>query len=103
MYDQRWAWTVLEQARDQLRDDYARGGRGDLFGALEPLLSSDAGGRSRAELASELGIGLGALDVAVHRLRRRYGECIRAIIAETVSDPEEVDAEIRHLRSVLCR
>jgi len=103
MYDQRWAWTVLEQARDRLRDDYAHGGRGDLFGALEPLLSGDAAGRSRAELASELGIGLGALDVAVHRLRRRYGECIRAIIAETVCDPEEVDAEIRHLRSVLCR
>lgn len=102
MYDQRWAWTVLEQAKDRLRDDYARGGRGDLFGALEPLLSGDTAGRSRAEMASELGIGLGALDVAVHRLRRRYGKCIRAIIAETVCDPEEVDAEIRHLRSVLC-
>ena len=102
-YDQLWASTVMEQAMDRLRDDYVRSGRGDLFQALKPLLSGDAGGRSRADLATELGVEVGALDVAVHRLRRRYGEFIRAIIAETVSDPGEVDAEIQHLRSVVCR
>jgi hypothetical protein len=34
-------------------------------------------------------------------MRRRYREILRAEIAETVSDPEEVDDEIRSLRSAL--
>jgi RNA polymerase sigma-70 factor (ECF subfamily) len=37
----------------------------------------------------------------VERLRRRYGELLREEIAHTVSDPAEVDEEIRHLRAVL--
>jgi RNA polymerase sigma-70 factor (ECF subfamily) len=33
----------------------------------------------------------------VHRLRRRYGLLLREEISATVADPEEVDAELRHL------
>ena len=50
-----------------------------------------------AELAGELGITVEALKVAVHRLRRRYGELIRAEIAQTVTTPEEIEDELREL------
>ena len=43
----------------------------------------------------------GAVQVAVHRLRRRYGELLRQEIAQTVSSPAEVDEELRHLFSAL--
>ena len=43
----------------------------------------------------------GALRVAIHRMRRRYRIILRAEIAETVSTPEEIDEEIRFLRSAL--
>jgi hypothetical protein len=43
----------------------------------------------------------GALRVAVHRLRRRYGELLRLEIAHTVAGPEEVAEEMRHLRESL--
>jgi RNA polymerase sigma-70 factor (ECF subfamily) len=43
----------------------------------------------------------GALTTAVHRLRRRYGELLRAQIAQTVSSPDEIGAELRHLFAAL--
>jgi RNA polymerase sigma-70 factor (ECF subfamily) len=45
----------------------------------------------------------GAVKVAVHRLRRRYRELLRAGIAETVADPSDVDDEMRHLVAALRR
>jgi len=43
----------------------------------------------------------GAVKVAVHRLRKRYREVLRALIAETVAAPGDVDDEIRHLLDAL--
>jgi len=39
----------------------------------------------------------GAVKVTVHRLRRRFGELLRAEIAETVDGSDEVEAEMRYL------
>lgn len=101
LYDRRWAWTVMDQARQRLAAEHARAGKSDLFGLLEPLLTGSPAAPARAAIAARFGISVGAVDVALHRLRRRYGEIIRELIAETVADPTEVDAEIRHLRAVL--
>ena len=43
----------------------------------------------------------GAVRVALHRLRRRFGELLRGEIAHTVSHPTEVDEEIRQLFSAM--
>jgi RNA polymerase sigma-70 factor (ECF subfamily) len=43
----------------------------------------------------------GALKVAVHRLRQRYGELVRAEIAQTVAAPDDVDEELHYLFAVL--
>ncbi len=43
----------------------------------------------------------GAVKVAVHRLRKRWGELLRAGVAETVADPAEVELELRYLLRVL--
>ncbi len=40
---------------------------------------------------------------AVHRLRERYRELVRAEIAHTVSSPEEVKEEMRHLFAALAQ
>jgi RNA polymerase sigma-70 factor (ECF subfamily) len=54
-----------------------------------------------ATLAARLGTTEGAVRVAVHRLRRRYGERLRDEIAATVYDPADVDDEIRDLFAAL--
>jgi RNA polymerase sigma-70 factor (ECF subfamily) len=39
----------------------------------------------------------GAVRVALHRLRKRYGELLRTEVAQTVATPAEVDEELRYL------
>ena len=51
--------------------------------------------------AARLGVTESALKAVVYRLRCRYGELFREEIAHTVSRPEEVEDEIRHLLAVL--
>ncbi len=41
--------------------------------------------------------------MTVSRLRRRYRELFLDEIAQTVSTPEEIEAEVRYLRAVLAR
>src|SRR5205823_181950 len=50
-----------------------------------------------ARAGEELGLSEQAVKVAVHRLRKRYGELLRAEIAQTVATPEEVQDELRDL------
>jgi RNA polymerase sigma-70 factor (ECF subfamily) len=56
-----------------------------------------------ADIAARLGIAETAARVAVHRLRKRYRQLIRAEVASTVSSPEDVDSEMRHLFEVLAK
>jgi RNA polymerase sigma-70 factor (ECF subfamily) len=74
----------------------------ERFTALRPFLSSgqDVG---YAEVGRTLGIGETAVRVAVHRMRRRFGELMREEIAETVSSAAEVDDELRELQRILRR
>ena len=52
-------------------------------------------------VAQELGMSVSAIKSAVSRLRIRYGEIVREEVAHTVSSSAEIDAEIRHLLSVV--
>lgn len=54
-------------------------------------------------MALRLGTTVSAVKSEVHRLRLRYGQYLRAEIAATVTDPAEVDAEIRHLLALFAR
>ena len=53
------------------------------------------------QIAARLNLTEGAVRVAVHRVRQRYRDIVRAEIAETVSSPAEVDAEMQHLFAAL--
>ena len=52
-------------------------------------------------MAEAIGMNEGSVKVAVHRLRKRYGQCLRAEIADTVADPADIDDEVRHLLTSL--
>jgi hypothetical protein len=56
---------------------------------------------SQAHVARELGMTEGALRVAIHRIRRRFRELVKAEIAQTVDSPAEIEQELNHLISVL--
>jgi RNA polymerase sigma-70 factor (ECF subfamily) len=56
-----------------------------------------------AAIASQYGISVGAVGVTIHRLRKRYAEVLREEISHTVSTPEDIDDEIRHLIAAVGR
>jgi RNA polymerase sigma-70 factor (ECF subfamily) len=101
IFDRRWATTLLDQAMARLAQECEAGRKGDLFTAVKPVLSGDSPGVSYAELARSLNTTEGALKVAVHRLRQRYGELVRAEIAQTVADPKDVGQELQELLTAL--
>jgi RNA polymerase sigma-70 factor (ECF subfamily) len=97
LYERGWALTLLEQGLTRLREELAGTGKERLFECLKGTLTVEATPQTYVELAGELGMTAEALKVAVHRLRRRYGELIRAEIAQTVTTPEEIEEELRDL------
>ncbi|MBU4199525.1 MAG: sigma-70 family RNA polymerase sigma factor [Verrucomicrobia bacterium] len=99
-FDREWAHTVLQQTLAQLRAEFAAAGREKWFDALKDCLTGEAGPEKQSELAARLGLSTGALKVAIHRLRRRYREMLRAEIAQTVTAPAMVEDEIRRLFAV---
>jgi len=100
VFERRWALAVLEQVLLRLRADYVQRGQGELFAALEHLLTGHDGEQYR-ELAERLAMTESAVKVAAHRLRRRYRELLQSEIAQTLSDPAQVQEEIRHLLASL--
>ena len=99
-FERRWAILLLDGALARLRDEYAAAGKAALFERLAPYLASRRAA-AYGEVALALGLSEGAVKVAVHRLRRRCRDLLRAEVAQTVDDPAEVDEELRHLMSAV--
>lgn len=103
IFERRWAFTLLEATLARLRDEFAARQKLDLFEQLKLHLSIDPSAVPYRQIAEEFGKTEGAIKVAVHRLRERFRELLRAEIAQTVSDPKEVDEELRDLFSAIAR
>ena len=102
-FEWRWALALLNRVMDRLSAEFERDGKKELFEALKPCLLGERDGQPYALLGSKLGMTEGSVKVAVHRLRQRYRQLLREEIANTVSKPEEVEEEMRHLFRVLQR
>jgi RNA polymerase sigma-70 factor (ECF subfamily) len=100
-FDRRWALALLDHVLGRLEREYAAAGKAELFTVLQAQLTSDPAPNDCLNTAVRLRMSEGATRVALHRLRRRFGEMLRTEVAQTVSIPEEVDEEIRHLFAAL--
>ncbi len=102
LFERRFAYELLDRALARVGTEAQRKGEKHAarFQVLRPMLT---GGPRQpyTELADELGLTETAVKVAIHRLRRRYRDALRAEIAETVDDATEIDDEIRRLLSAL--
>lgn len=96
LYERQWAITLLNRVMNRLQREMERDGKGRHFHALKDYIGG-AGDSSYSAVAAELGITEPAARMAASRLRGRYRELLRDEIAHTVSTPEEVDEEVRHL------
>ena len=96
-FDREWAVALLAHVIERLRAECAEEGRSRQFDQLKVFLTAGKGTVPHAEVARVLGVDEGAVRVAVHRLRKRYRELLRDEIASTLSDPAQVDEEMRTL------
>jgi len=99
-FERDWARSVLERALERLGEEQRRAEKGAQWEALRAQLTADEERVPGAALAAQLGLSENAVRVAVHRLRRRFGELVRDEVRETVG-PGEVDDEVRELRRAL--
>jgi len=101
LFEQQWAMTLLDQTLNRLQQEFVASGKGVLFGDLKIFLTGEKRAGLYAELAKKLGMTEAALKMAVSRMRHRYGELLRAEIANTVASPGEIDEELRALFAAL--
>jgi DNA-directed RNA polymerase specialized sigma24 family protein len=101
LFERRWALTLLDHVLGELRDDYESKGKLQVFEQLRPFITSEGSPGQRREAAAMLELSDGALNVALHRLRKRYRDLLRKHIADTVGDEKHVDEEIRDLFTAL--
>lgn len=103
LYERGWAFTVLEEARARLREEFTVAGKRERFEHLECFLPGEQSTLTYADAASKLGLTESAVKSEIHRLKKRFGALLRSEIARTVANENEIDDEIRHLISVLSR
>lgn len=101
LFDRSWALALLERVIERLGNEYERSGREAIFRELRATVTEDPEAASYADVAGRLQMTEGALRVAAHRLRKRFGSLLREEIAATVEDPAEVDEEIQALFAAL--
>ena len=101
LFDEEWAVTLVNHVLELLRKEFEAADKANTFAVLKQHLAGRIAEVSCAEAAESLNMTAGAVRVAVHRMRKRYKELLRAEIVQTVATPNEVDDEIRRLFSSL--
>jgi RNA polymerase sigma factor (sigma-70 family) len=103
IFERRWAFAVVEQTLNQLRESCANEGKADLFDALAPFLTGNAERGDYVPVAARFGMSDGSVRTEVSRLRVRYRDLLMKEIARTLDDPADVDAEVRDLFALFSR
>jgi RNA polymerase sigma-70 factor (ECF subfamily) len=101
LYERSWAMSLLDSTLARLEQEFAAGGKSAVFAELKSCLAAEDREHRYAELAQRLGKTEGAVKEAVRRMRRRYRELFRYEIAQTLACADDLDAEVRHIVSIL--
>ncbi len=98
-YERCWGEALLDAVLARLAAEYAAVGKMASFNTLKRFLWGRDSSVTYAELARQLVMSEDAVKSAVHRLRVRCRALLREEIAQTVTTADELEDEIRWLRS----
>ncbi len=103
LFGRVWATRVLESAVECVAKEYAASGKTALFTMLRPALDVQGGGIQYDKLSTATGLSRVAARQAVFRLRERFREALRRIVADTLANPtpEAIDEEVAALQASL--
>ncbi len=99
----RWAVALLGAAMKRLRGEYVTSEKAATIEVLKVFLdpNNSKAPPSYEEAAAKLQVSVSAVKTLIHRLRKQYAALVREEIARTVSDLDDVDAEIHELCEAL--
>lgn len=100
-FDRQWALTIIARALASVGAEFEAAGKAAQFEALKPALTG--AGAHHPQAARDLGISESAAKTAIHRLRQRFREAVKAEISHTVPEETDVDEELSYLLAVLIR
>jgi RNA polymerase sigma factor (sigma-70 family) len=100
-YDRQWALTIVARALDSVSVELHAAGKTSQFEALKPWITGDDAPLTQSQAAAHLGMSEGAVKVAIHRLRQRFREEVKAEVSRTIPAGDDVDEELQHLITVL--
>lgn len=101
-FDRRFAQAVITRAFAALEEEHRARDKEQTFAALAPHLDgTESEGYERT--AAELGMTPGAVAVAVHRMRGRLRELLRAEIRQLCASAAEEEQELKYLLEVWSR
>jgi RNA polymerase sigma-70 factor (ECF subfamily) len=102
VYDQNWAITLMSQTWEHLDRAFTAEGKGRLLEELKPfVVGGTATPPSQEQAAARLNVPISTLRTSLQRLRQRYRKLLRTEVARTVSNPAEIDEEMRYLHRLL--
>ena len=102
-FDRRWARSVYDQAMSKLCAEHDSGERAGYFAALRAVAFGNPGIGGPAEVAARFGTSPGTIRKAASDLRVRFGRILRREVERIVSDPREVEPELRYLLLLLTK
>jgi RNA polymerase sigma factor (sigma-70 family) len=100
-FDGQWALNLLDRVLAVLGREYEQARQTQKFETLKPYLTGDAASLSPSDAGARLGVSATTAKVAIHRLRQRFRQLVKAEIAATVADASEVSAELDYLVQAL--
>ena len=103
IFEARWALILLEHALTVLGCQYAVRRKEAVFETLKGFIGIGARGpeASYEAVGQRLGVGVGTVKTLIHRLRKEYMAVVREEVSRTVSDPAEIEDELRSLCDAL--
>ena len=101
-FDRRFAQSVVTRAFAALREEHRARGKDDFFATVAPFLDG-AEPEGYEAAAATLGMAPGTLAVAVHRMRGRLRELLRAEVRQLCTSAAEEEQELKHLLEVWSR
>lgn len=101
LYERKWAQTLLARAVVRLREEYVLVGKEDRFQQMSSGLTSDLDLGAYEAIGAKLGMNVGAVRTAVHRLRSNFARVLREEVGRLVDDPEDVEEELRYVLKLL--
>jgi DNA-directed RNA polymerase specialized sigma24 family protein len=100
LFERAWAVAVFEESLAALEEELGAGPQQGALTAMRALFRFGAA-PAYADLAAEMGTTIAQLKSSVHRAKRRFGALLRARVADTLDDGDDVDGEVAALLGAL--